>query len=66
MLGLTLKILSILSKVSKGLNEVFFCIFAVTLAGIWGCYENYKYKITKSIQYYKAKLLYKLKLNAIQ
>ena len=27
--------ISRLSRISKGLNEVFFCIFAVTLAGIW-------------------------------
>ena len=31
--------ISNLSKISKGLNEVFFCIFAVTLAGIWACYK---------------------------
>lgn len=27
--------ISRLSRISKYLNEVFFCIFAVTLAGIW-------------------------------
>ena len=43
---IAIKILSNVSKVSKCLNEVLFCIFAVILACVWSCYENYQYKIT--------------------
>ena len=49
---IAIKILSNVSKVSKCLNEVLFCIFAVILACIWSCYENYQYKITSSSSQY--------------
>ena len=43
---IAIKILGNVSKVSKCLNEVLFCIFAFILACVWSCYENYQYKIT--------------------